>query len=277
MVTVVRVVPPTSAYVGAQAVVEHDGTLHGWIGGGCAKSVVIRAAQKAIDTAVPKLVRISNEEQVADASTEVHAMACASDGSIELFIQPNVAHLVLILGTTPAAHEALELAGRMGFRITEDPGARPHFVIVATQGEGDVWSTNLFGAPAHAVIKDKRVILAMMPAVANEVASAKTGLAGKLKPHEVSGLEGLNVAVWINADKMFAMLKPQSDAMLPVMLMAQTADNPLAAKQMELSKQQIDMFVNGTASLSIGVGLNQAGLRFRFGCNTGPFCIAQIL
>ena len=115
-----------------------DGSLHGWIGGGCAKSVVIRAAQEAIDTAVPKLVRISNEEQVADASTEVHAMACASDGSIELFIQPNVAHLVLILGTTPAAHEALELAGRMGFRITEDPGARPHFVIVATQGEGDL-------------------------------------------------------------------------------------------------------------------------------------------
>ena len=48
VVTVVRVVPPTSAYVGAQAVVEHDGTLHGWIGGGCAKSVVIRAAQEAI-------------------------------------------------------------------------------------------------------------------------------------------------------------------------------------------------------------------------------------
>jgi xanthine dehydrogenase accessory factor len=44
LITVVRVVAPTSAYTGAQAIVLADGALHGWIGGGCAKNVVIRAA-----------------------------------------------------------------------------------------------------------------------------------------------------------------------------------------------------------------------------------------
>ncbi len=36
LITVVRAVAPTSAYIGAQAIVLADGTLHGWIGGGCA-------------------------------------------------------------------------------------------------------------------------------------------------------------------------------------------------------------------------------------------------
>lgn len=61
LVTVVRVLAPTSAYLGAQAIVLADGTLHGWIGDGCAKDVVITAAQGAIGSGEPKLVRISND------------------------------------------------------------------------------------------------------------------------------------------------------------------------------------------------------------------------
>ena len=38
LVTVVRAIAPTSAFLGAQAIVLADGTLHGWIGGGCARS-----------------------------------------------------------------------------------------------------------------------------------------------------------------------------------------------------------------------------------------------
>src|SRR5208282_4864721 len=60
LVTVVRAGAPTSAYPGAQAIVRADGTLHGWIGGGCAKQVVINAARSAIASGQPKLVRISN-------------------------------------------------------------------------------------------------------------------------------------------------------------------------------------------------------------------------
>ena len=62
MVTVVRVAAPTSAYVGAQAIVQRDGTLSGWIGGGCAKDVVIAAAREAIDADLPKLLRIANDD-----------------------------------------------------------------------------------------------------------------------------------------------------------------------------------------------------------------------
>jgi len=137
LVTVVRAVAPTSAYVGAQAIVLADGTLHGWIGGGCAKDVVIGAARRAIVTGEPKLVRISNEQLQPDSDVEQHAMSCASEGTIELFIQPYSDFSALcVLGSTPAAEEARFLAERLRIRLTETPDEAP-VVLVATQGQGD--------------------------------------------------------------------------------------------------------------------------------------------
>ena len=137
LVTVVRTVAPTSAYVGAQAIVAAEGTLHGWIGGGCAKGVVIAAAVKTLASGLPKLVRISNEQTVEAEGIEQHAMLCASNGTIELFIQPFVERPGLcVLGATPAAAEARFLAERLGIKLSDTPAGAP-IVLVATQGDGD--------------------------------------------------------------------------------------------------------------------------------------------
>jgi xanthine dehydrogenase accessory factor len=137
LVTVVRAMAPTSAYLGAQAIVLADGTLHGWIGGGCAKSVVISAAQGAIENGEPKLVRISNDRIYPKDDVENYTMSCASNGSIELFIQPySIRSALCVLGNTPAADEARFLAERLRIRLTDTPGEAP-VVLVATQGQGD--------------------------------------------------------------------------------------------------------------------------------------------
>jgi len=137
LVTVVRAVAPTSAYLGAQAIVLADGTLRGWIGGGCAKSVVISAAQSAIENGEPKLVRISNDRIYPEEDVEHYRMSCASNGSIELFIQPYSARSALcVLGNSPAADEARFLAERLRIRLTDTPQEAP-VVLVATQGQGD--------------------------------------------------------------------------------------------------------------------------------------------
>ncbi|MEM5314670.1 XdhC family protein [Paraburkholderia sp. JHI869] len=154
VVTVIRAAPPTSTHVGAQALVEADGALHGWVGGGCSQTIVIEAARQSIRTGQPRRVRISNEPAAAEAEVEAHAMPCASNGALELFIQPTVpAPLVAVLGATPAAQEACVLARRVGFRASMaadvaragQPGfdaaalerAGTSFVLVATQGERD--------------------------------------------------------------------------------------------------------------------------------------------
>jgi xanthine dehydrogenase accessory factor len=126
LVTVVRAIAPTSAWVGAQAIVLADGTQHGWIGGGCAKSVVVGAAREAIASGEPKLVRIGNEQLPPDAAVEQHTMSCASNGTIEVFIQPYSRRTALcVLGDTPAADEARFLAQRLRIRLTETPADAP--------------------------------------------------------------------------------------------------------------------------------------------------------
>ena len=82
LVTVVRAIAPTSAFLGAQAIVLADGTLRGWIGGGCAKDVVVSAAQAAIAKGEPRLVRISNERMQTEEDIEQHTMSCASNGTV---------------------------------------------------------------------------------------------------------------------------------------------------------------------------------------------------
>ena len=111
--------------------------MHGWIGGGCAKGVVIGAAQSAIARGEPKLVRISNDRMQPEDDVEQHTMSCASNGTIELFIQPYSPRSALcVLGSTPAADEARFLAERLRIRLAETPDEAP-VVLVATQGQGD--------------------------------------------------------------------------------------------------------------------------------------------
>jgi xanthine dehydrogenase accessory factor len=155
MVTVVRVAAPTSAYVGAQAIVREDGSLAGWIGGGCARDVVIAAALEAIAADEPKLVRITNaaDGATSDPQIEQHPMACASNGTIELFIQPYSTRLSLcIVGDTPAAEDARHFAGRLGIRLVATPGEAA-VVLIATQGTADADALELaLASPAAHVL-----------------------------------------------------------------------------------------------------------------------------
>ncbi len=153
MVTVVRVTPPTSAYVGAQAIVLADGSLIGSVGGGCAKQVVAQAALEAMRSGAAKLVRISNAEAGGSLQdgVEQHPMRCASGGEIELFIHPHQpSPLLLVLGETPTAQQARAVAGLSGFRVIDkidaEGAAHIDIALVATQGEGD--EDGLFGALA---------------------------------------------------------------------------------------------------------------------------------
>ena len=156
VVTVIRAAPPTSAWVGAQALVDADGTLHGWIGGGCSRAIVIEAALQAIRSGQPKRIRISNEPSTPDADVEAHTMPCASNGALELFIQPTLpAPVVLVLGATPTALEACVLAKWVGFRVCGAARATAPFASLGLQQvmEGfDVEVFNLAGAQLILVV-----------------------------------------------------------------------------------------------------------------------------
>jgi xanthine dehydrogenase accessory factor len=162
--TVVRVEKPISAKSGDKAIIKEDGTLDGWVGGGCAQDTIVREAKKAIREAQPRLLRLVGAGAIADKSEGVleFPITCHSGGTMDVYIEPVLPKPQLILlGNSPVAQTLAKLASVMNFEIDVfDPHAtreqfpdaaqlvtelnlssiaiRPlSFVVVSTQGHDD--------------------------------------------------------------------------------------------------------------------------------------------
>lgn len=169
--TVVRTLSVTAAKPGAKAIINQNGEIvEGWIGGGCARSAVIKAAVKSIADGEPRFVSIHPDEVLQEQGMEVGEEMngswvannmCPSKGSMELFIEPFLANPELIVvGASPVASSVCHLAALFNFTVSvigpnEDdvngtsaqhyqdwsyvPAEHAHrYIVVATQGAGDL-------------------------------------------------------------------------------------------------------------------------------------------
>ena len=59
LATVVASYAPQSVRPGAKAIVYADGTLDGWVGGGCVRPVILQEAAEALTDGRPRLVRMN--------------------------------------------------------------------------------------------------------------------------------------------------------------------------------------------------------------------------
>src|SRR6266700_612012 len=67
LATVIRTVAATAAKAGAKAVILPDGTIsEGWIGGGCARAAVLKAASDALADGRSRLVSDEPPELLAE-------------------------------------------------------------------------------------------------------------------------------------------------------------------------------------------------------------------
>jgi len=171
LATVVRTVAATAAKAGAKAVILPDGTIsEGWIGGGCARAAVLKAAREALADGKPRLVSVQPPELLAEqgvaAGNERSGVRfarnmCPSRGTMDVFVEPVLPRpQIVICGASPVAVAVAELGRRIGFAVTvcapaaeqdafadadrriegyalpvDEAGAR--FVVVSTQGRGD--------------------------------------------------------------------------------------------------------------------------------------------
>lgn len=167
--TVVRTISVTAAKPGAKAVINSSGEIvDGWIGGGCARSAVIKAAIQSLSDGEPILVSLKPEEflkelgLVAGEETDGVLAArnmCPSRGSMDIFIEPILCDPeLLIIGSSPVARMLVSLAKPFAFNlkcVCEDPlklegmdcevldfdrvvDRHEHrYIVVATQGSGD--------------------------------------------------------------------------------------------------------------------------------------------
>lgn len=171
LATVVRTVAATAAKAGAKAVILPDGTMsEGWIGGGCARAAVLKAARDCLADGKSRLVSVQPEETLAGQgvkSGDEHGGVrfaknmCPSQGTMDIFIEPVLPRPnVVICGSSPVAVAVADFAKRAGFAVTVcapqaeqiafaeadrriEGYALPvdemamRYVVVSTQGRGD--------------------------------------------------------------------------------------------------------------------------------------------
>lgn len=159
---VVRHEKPISGKPGDKAIILADGSLYGWIGGGCTKPLIIQEAQKALADGQSRLVRIAPSSNASANGIIAYKMTCHSGGSLDIYIEPVLPKPQLVIfGRTELAQTLARLGTVMNYQITvvapdadaalfpdadhlqheidlaEVPLAQPTFAIVATQGEHD--------------------------------------------------------------------------------------------------------------------------------------------
>ena len=161
--TVVAYKSPQSAKPGSKAIIRADGSISGWIGGGCVQPIVIREALRALETGEPKLVSISlDSPRDGWKGVESHQMTCHGGGSLEIYVEPVLPKPeLLILGNSPMAQILSGLGRLLDFKVVvSDPEATlerfseadlvltdlgaarkridsASYVVVATMGTGD--------------------------------------------------------------------------------------------------------------------------------------------
>ncbi len=121
LVTVLRAQAPTSAKPGDKALVNADGQIHGWIGGGCAQPAVVKTVRQALADGQPRTIRIAPAAESAERSLDdvlEFGMACHSGGTLELFIDPVLpAATLLVVGDSPVARALAGLAPQVGLQV----------------------------------------------------------------------------------------------------------------------------------------------------------------
>ena len=212
--TIVRTAGATAAKPGAKALLAADGTiLMGWLGGGCTRGAVKRAAEEAIRTGTPALVSVAPEELLAERGvtpgaeidgTRFARNGCPSKGSVDIFVEPCLPlPELVVVGASPVAKALAALAPQFDWAVrTGLPGpgaagaAPPHrAIVVATQGQGDLGALKAaLAAPARhvAFVGSRRKFAALSERLAAEgvdaaAVKAPAGLdIGAVTPEEIA-------------------------------------------------------------------------------------------
>ena len=129
LATVVRTVSVTAAKAGAKAIIRPDGTIvAGWIGGGCARGAVLKAARDALADGEPRMVSVQPENLLAELGVKPGESRdgvrfaknmCPSKGTMDVFVEPVLPHpSLMIFGVSPVAISLAAQARQLGYHVT---------------------------------------------------------------------------------------------------------------------------------------------------------------
>ena len=154
---------PISGKSGDKAIILNDGSLLGWIGGGCTNPIVIKEGLSALNSGKSKLIVIDPDKNSDNGPGQKHfQMTCHSGGSLSVYVEPVFPRpLIVVMGNSPVASSLLKMSSELGYetlwtvnneieneilevdRIQKNFDLKninlssPCFIVVCTQGEND--------------------------------------------------------------------------------------------------------------------------------------------
>lgn len=121
LATVVAAKQPTSGTPGARAIIHSGGEIEGWLGGHCAQPAVVRQGLEALADGSPRLIILSpNAQAAADPAAGVVQvpMLCASKGELQIFVEPFLPRIdLVVIGATPVARALARLGAVLDFDV----------------------------------------------------------------------------------------------------------------------------------------------------------------
>jgi xanthine dehydrogenase accessory factor len=251
LATVVRTVSVTAAKAGAKALIGPDGSIEeGWIGGGCARAAVVKAARQCMADGHSRLVSIAPKDALAElgaaAGEERGGVfyarnSCPSQGTMDVFVEPVLpGPRLLILGASPVAVALASLAPSMGFAVTvavaheererfetgvsrvenfppPNEAGDDAYVVVSTQGAGDraaLKSATAMSARYRAFVGSRRKAEALKNELAKQGVS-EDALAAIKAPAglDISAISADEIALSILAEMVAARRRPERPPM----------------------------------------------------------------
>jgi hypothetical protein len=220
--------------------------------------------------AVPSLAQLDADYQRAIANLGLQAFVPPPMNSLIAALKMNAPMLAGIDESGPLLVVFMPAASIVEIQLKQAmivPAKDPKAMIDAMGGKpgpDNLYSVQLFGQPFQATITNNRVILAKVPEVAKAVKAATAGIDTKLNATDLKVMAGLDVIVWADAERLIASARQLIDSLVMPMLGMQAAQGGFQAKSAEMNKQQLQMFLDGARTMTIGLGLEAAGLDLRF-------------
>jgi xanthine dehydrogenase accessory factor len=157
---------PVSAHLGDRAIVFTDGRMEGFVGGACSHEIVRTQALEVLASGKGRIVSIRPDVTGADSSPDrvIVPMTCASEGAVDVYIEPFVpAPLLVVVGATPIAAALARVARSLDYRVVRVVDARERadiesdaaafgYTVVPLDALGDLLTKPAAGRDDRAVV-----------------------------------------------------------------------------------------------------------------------------
>lgn len=274
LITVVRTEPATSARIGDRAIVFADGTLEGWVGGGCIGPTARREALAALEEGMPRLVRVTPDTAATQPGVRLARMTCASEGTADLYVEPFLPRPTLIVaGDSPVAATLAAIAPPLGFRLLkmdaeltagEVPYPQDSWMVVATFGEFDedaVEAGVRLGLPYVGLVASERragQVLSGLRARGIEDADLSVVRSPAGLPLGTSGQEGISLSIMAEVSSLRAKLRPSFEPIKESPEQPDKAVDPVCGMLVDVASARHVAEYDGTRYYFCGTGCKRA-------------------